>query len=373
MKFKLKINIIESLLSDYESQVAQINTNPPNLKIELFENEILSILYPYFFQSFKKDLARSVSDYFMEDIDPVKKMIQEENTFLLELHEPWENCFEIVTRRYQYSIKNFIETLKMQKLPIIEGNLIEDRIVSEAVAIPLSWLEPTEEENIEIRIISSSNWRDISRKNPQLNSENIPYYQHPSGWHDNTLEKYLITLLKNDLVIGISECVVNPNEKILSSAYTSVIKNEQGKGYSELLIEARTKFAASQGLSLRLSNYTHQGFFRLRPKILSLSKEYSVPLIEQRLHLTPLTIAEAIFSTQQEIKEKLDFAKQFKHESIYINSQQMNLIEKKPIIERFLDLDPYEYQKEDIVKFNWSFLLIFIPENLLQRISNTPA
>lgn len=368
MKFKLKASVLEQLLSDYEARLTSMSTNPPMLALEINENKTVSALYPYIFNYFIQNTARSLSDFFMdEDGDPVVKFKQDENNFLLELREPWEQSLAHVQKRYNYRVQYFFSSIKDQGLPIIEGAVAGQYIITDSIHFPLDWFEVTEDEVVEAKVMSLSQWRAIAHKNPQISK--IKYYDSPSYFlRDDNIEVYFIVLLKNQLVIGLSECVVHKDKQIIVSKYSSIIPEEQGKGYSEKILEAKVKFAAQRWISLENSSYSHSGFYRIRPKVLALCEQHNVPLIEGGLHNRAVTVPEEIFRVQTELKKELLRAKNYKQNSVYINSTQIDLKVYKTQIEKFLSLNPYEYDTEEKVEDNLTLLTKFVSRDLIKRI-----
>lgn len=365
MRFKLKRDVF-SRLCEQCAQIAVIEFSHNQAVVHLHEIKIITGLFPYFFSHFKKELVQDFT-CMRDGFDPVLRLHEEANLIILNLAEPLEEAQTIVKRDFNCTVTEAIANLAALSLPILEGELIGDEIIVEGLSFPKEWFAETSENIIDCRVCSEDEWQEIRRKNPQASK--LKYHSRSFINYKNEIEFVFIVLLKNDLVIGLSECSIK--DEMLVSSFSSIIENEQGKGYSQKIVETKISYAKSRNLALKNSSYSHDGFYKLRPNILKLCNEYSVSLVEDGFHGATQTVPEEIYSTQHDLKKKLEYNLKNNLDTLYLSGlRSISIKENEELINNFLNLNPYEFETEVNVNREWELLINFLDEkNLTQRLT----
>ena len=188
-----------------------------------------------------------------------------------------------------------------------------------------------------------------------LNKEKISKkdfkYLSPSGWFN--YKGFVLALKNDDEVVAITELKINPHEsKFLGLSHLSVKPKEQGKGYSSKLMEEVFDLCEREKQPLKMSSYTHQGFWTIRKKALKLEKQGPVELFEQGLFSAPMTKAEDLYKESIFLREN-GVEVDTKDLSIYKN-KELSFDVKNNFFKK-IDLLP-EFQMEyDKMKLDISF------------------
>lgn len=367
MNFKIKKHILEQLISKYEQEIINYHTNESDFIISIQRHPNIDYLFPYFLINFKEDLIRDFHSM-RDGFEPIKKLNHDGDTIIIKMNEPFDEANDIIVKDIKYCVMENFEQLRNSEMPIVEGVLNTNEIICDSFTFPFDWFETSKETIIECKVLSNSEWRDLKRTNPQ--AYKIKYNnRNDFSFSSNELEYIYIVLLKNKVVIGLSECCIRNNS--LQSSFSSILENEQGKGYSSLLLETKIQYAQSRNLSLTNSAYTSDGFFKLRPKILNLCNKYNVSLTEGGLHKSAKTIEEEIYSTQHELREKIKSCQLYNSDMLHLPGfKTVSIKEYEEKINKFLNINPYDFKTQEDLEKDWNFFMIFLDEKYINRILN---
>lgn len=163
---------------------------------------------------------------------------------------------------------------------------------------------------------------DLLEKNKDL-KDRIKYFESP--YFLNKYPRVYFIVLKGNKILAMAETGLDQYEKepnILAMMFLSVDKDHQGKGLSSKILEEIFIYCKKNHLQLKMSSYTQEGFLKLRPKALAISKEKDIKLKETGLMGPPKTRAEEIFRNQIILREP-SYSDSY---SIYENGKSIEII-----------------------------------------------
>jgi hypothetical protein len=370
MNFKLKPIIFNQLTQLYINNNLILDLlNETTAQLIIKEDEKFNYLFPYFSVNIKRMIRLYFKEGMREGFDPVRKITEENNQYFIELAHPFEEAKSIIIKEFKNMCLDLSDELTQLVTPIVVGTKKDDFLMCDTIQFPLDWFDESSDSLIEFQVLNYSDWSDLQRLNPQ--AKNIKYNDYSNGFsyssHINELIYFV--LLKNNLVIGLSECRISNNK--ITSYFTSLLDTEQGKGYSNLILENKINYAKSHNLKFEISSYTNSGFFKLRPNVLKHCQEKNVELIETGLFDIPKSIEEEIYYIQLKLKEAFLQYEKFKNENIYLNFEtQLNILQDRALIEKFLKLNPYDFKSKEDLLNDWSFFSKFTSEERIEILLN---
>lgn len=140
---------------------------------------------------------------------------------------------------------------------------------------------------------NSEEWSNFKKEN-DIHTENFKYF----SWSEPLFQKenILIIIIKVDnqvVAVGEIQDILNTNE--LGVSFISCHPEHRGKGYAKQIVKQMFLICKEENKALRMSSYSHQGFWTIRPVALKCSKDLCVELKENGLVEVPYTEAEDIF------------------------------------------------------------------------------
>ena len=142
---------------------------------------------------------------------------------------------------------------------------------------------------MEIKIIKS-NTEEFENTINSINSEDFKYITR----HTHNLPiGFLFVIKENNDIVALAETYIyDIEDDALGISTISVNSKHTGHGYSKLLLKEIFKLCKELNKDLRVSSYSHEGFWRLKKNIMVLSKQYSINVRESGVLGLPQTEAE---------------------------------------------------------------------------------
>lgn len=133
---------------------------------------------------------------------------------------------------------------------------------------------------------------------------------------------------RNGLLCALAEMDSSSGELDAMAVFFLSVKTEQRrKGYASVLLKEMFNFCKGKNLALRMSSYTHEGFWTFRRLALKLELEMGVELREQGLIDPPYTRAEEIYG--QTRSKDLTI---YKHKDLILDPSSKLFKEEKCIV-----------------------------------------
>lgn len=322
-----------------------------NLVTISFTPEELSLaIDPYLLLKIRRELNMEYTHWYHDHpLDFIKSInsessetnIQEQIFLSKELNQEIINDFNKLKEDLN---KIIINSFEENYNNVLEIEVDDDNVIINGKHYDFNLFEQVDSQNIEVKILSGEEYSNLRRKG------NIQAYKLKYLSDDIKADNIVFTLLKNNKIIGATLMFPScEHENFYASSATSILEDEQGNGYSQLLLDARIKFLKENNKGLQNSIYSHEGFAYLRPKTLELCNQYNIPLIENGLSNAIETIEEYIFYNQLKYKEALEDSRRYNRNDLYISSVGYvdlteNLLSK---IQNFIKEDVYLKTRED--------------------------
>lgn len=243
---------------------------------------------------------------------------------------------------YQRIQTLLIENLEEMTKSRIEGIEVADGYLVDEFFIAKENVELFENEDLEVKVMEYEDFLDLLKNNPQI--RDIKYFS------DFNKDLTYIILFKNKKVIGgILMGKSSEYPDYMWTYATSIIENEQGKGYSSLLNKARTTYLKENNSGLQTSLYSAEGFQRLRKQIFLECKANNIPLKENGLLSQVSTIEELFFKTQKDLNEEIN--NPYIEEFFLAGKGWVKIKDIKDKVNEIINFNIYDYSQEELIQY----------------------
>ena len=342
MDIKLKSEFLSSYIDQYLDNCVIVELNEKHINFEVLKDDLLFSLNSFLEKEIHNILEEALT-YWSWDLNLVEKTV-----FNSSLAFSSQVLREGLQEQVSYLKEDVVNKVKLllEGLDVISSTIVEDQAYVGSVVVSslnFSYCETV----LKVDVLNSlDDLRKLLEKNPQI--MDLKYVKGVFS-SPQDFEQVFLVLFKNNSVIGLTHLMPSTEYKDhLSSTFTSILDQEQGRGYSALLLEKRFEYLKSQGKGMHQSSYSSEGFNRLRPKVLELTNKHQISLVENGLLGVAKSFSESVYSQQKDISRRINQARSWKMESININNQSFVLDER--ILVEFLKVNPHLLESEEELK-----------------------
>lgn len=342
MKFKLKPqyynylikNSIEDILS-----IERLDEKTFSYKIRIEEK--LSLVNPFIYDSLINSIRyyssgeREDQDYYLIGMSSKAKSVE------ITYSKITKQTIEDQKSIEDYLKESFIKYMESKGSSILEGDLKDNHVVLNDYLFDINDIQIVKDnaEILRFKILDKEAYRKLARKNPQTND-----LKYIHGDYDLPNNSTFVTLLKNDMIIGVNMLAASYDyENTMACHALSIVPQEQGSGYSSLITEATFEYLSSIKQNYQISLYSDSGFERLRRKNYYLAKQYNVKLYENGLLGKADTLEKYLFYIQNKLEKDI---KNLKDDQYISLKEYVEYGTVKPLISEFIALNLFEYQNK---------------------------
>lgn len=327
MQAQIKPEFFHSYLDNYLSNFFEYSLSATNFHMTIHLDNLIVTLNPYISKEYEKILSRFFT-YVSWDLSILSKIHHEppftyQASYNPELLDELKKQLLFLQEELESKTRLLLEN---QKITLNFEKCDEDFYIINGVSISKDNLIPSTP-IIKVEVFCGiEELYHLYKTNPQITQMKFAETLFQYRYNSKEKEEYYIVLFKDDKVIGLT--ALGPSfdyPNCLCPSFTSIVEEEQGQGYSKLLMEKRFELLKSLGKGLHQSLYSPSGFDRLRPYVLELNKKFNLPLYENGLLHTPRNFSQAIYSEQKSIHTNLQNAINYQNPTVYVNGQNIKI------------------------------------------------
>lgn len=301
MQAKIKPDFFLPYLENYLSNFFEYFLSSNTITINIGLDNLILAVNPYIEKEYDKILSRFFT-YVSWDLSILSKINQVEPFNIQAIYNP-EHVDEL-KKQLNFLKEELVDKARLllenQNITLNFEKLDEELYTINGVAISKTHLIPSAPV-VKVEVFNGiEELYRLYKTNPQMTQMKYAETLFQYRYNSKEKEEYYIVLLKDDKVIGLT--ALSPSfdyPNCLCPSFTSIVEEEQGQGYSKLLMEKRFELLKSLGKGLHQSLYSPSGFDRLRPYVMELNKKFQLPLYENGLLHSSKNFSQAIYSEQK--------------------------------------------------------------------------